>query len=157
VTRIRVSSLTLRWILAATLTAAPLLAEQSAQTALPVAAHRPIVQVLDENNTPLVGDNILFSLANPSQEATTANQERTATELGAPREPAPAPGDKKAEPGGKTWSDVIVAALIVGGVVALILLLHGGDKKPAVSTAPGPKTSTGTVLAPGTPGVTAPH
>ena len=159
---IRVSSLALRWTLAISLTASPLIAEEASRSSSAGAAHRPVVRVVDENNNPLVGDTILLSLADPSQGPST---DRTATELGGPRESGepgnPAPSDKKAEPGGKTLSTLIIAALITGGVVALLLLLHGGDKKPAVSTAAGPAphtdTPTGTVLAPGTPGVTAPH
>ena len=49
----------------------------------------------------------------------------------------------------------LIAALIAGGVVALILLLRGGHDKPG--TAAAPHTVTGTILAPGTPSVTAPH
>jgi hypothetical protein len=162
-----VSSLALRWMLAACLTASPLLAEQSLQSDIVAPAHRPVVQVLDENNNPLVGSSILSAVlmdsqaraqANGSQDtqAVSADQiktDRKATELGGRRDPAPS--DKRAEPGGKTWSDLLIAALIAGGVVALILLLHGGKDKPAVTTAP--HTVTGTILAPGTPSVTAPH
>lgn len=166
---IRVSSLALRWMLAASLTASPLLAEQSLQSDIVVPAHRPVVQVLDENNNPMVGTSILSAvlmdsqgkeLASSSQDtnAVSAGQiatERAATELGAAREPAGRPSEKRAEPGGKTWSDLLIAALIAGGVVALILLLRGGHDKPG--TAAAPHTVTGTILAPGTPSVTAPH
>src|SRR5437870_3443550 len=160
---IRVSSLALRWMLAASLTASPLLAEQSLQSDIVVPAHRPVVQVLDENNNPMVGTSILSAvlmdsqgkeLASSSQDtnAVSAGQiatERAATELGAAREPAGRPSEKRAEPGGKTWSDLLIAALIAGGVVALILLLRGGHDKPG--TAAAPHTVTGTILAPGTP------
>ncbi|HYR44618.1 MAG TPA: hypothetical protein VER98_16425 [Terriglobia bacterium] len=169
--RIRVSSLALRWMLAASLTASPLLAEQSLQSDIVVSVHRPVVQVLDENNNPMVGTSILSAvlmdsqgkaLANGSQDtkAVTGDQttiERTATELGAGREPARNPDERRAEPGGKTWSDLLIAALIAGGVVALILLLRGGHDKPAAAPVAVPRTVNGTILAPGTPSVTAPH
>jgi hypothetical protein len=156
-------------MLAASLTASPLLAEQSLQSDIVVPAHRPVVQVLDENNNPLVGTSILSAVLMDSQgkalaggpedtQAVTAGQattDRAATELGGRRKPAGSPSDKRAEPGGKTWSDLLIAALIAGGVVALILLLRGGDDKPAIATVP--HTVTGTILAPGTPSVTTPH
>jgi len=157
-------------VLAASLTASPLLAEQSLQSDIVVPAHRPVVQVLDENNNPLVGTSILSTvlmdsqgkaLANGSQDTNAVSvgqttTERMATELGAAREPAGNPSEKRAEPGGKTWSDLLIAALIAGGVVALILLLRGGHDKPAGAPA-APRTVTGTILAPGTPSVTLPH
>ena len=150
------ASRALRWILALSLTAAPLIAQEASQPPVVVAAHRPVVQVLDENNNPVVGGTILSTLANTSQEP---NTDRTATELGAPRQPAGNPGSKRAEPGAKLWGNVIIAALIAGGVIALILLLGDDDhKKPKVATAPGPLTTpTGTVLVPGTPIVGVPH
>src|SRR5437660_5096435 len=104
--RIRVSSLALRWMLAASLTASPLLAEQSLQSDIVVPAHRPVVQVLDENNNPIVGSSILSAVLMDSQGRALANgaqdtkavfgdqptTERTATELGA-REPAGNPSE----------------------------------------------------------------
>jgi hypothetical protein len=171
VTRTRVSSLALRWILATSLTAAPLIAEQLPESGVIALAHRPVVQVLDENNNPLVGSSILSTvlmdsqgkaLANGSQEtspvpASQINTEKTGTELGAPREPAANPGERRAEPGGKTWSTLIIAALIAGGVVALVLLLHGDHDKPGTAQPAAPHTVTGTILAPGTPSVSTPH
>jgi len=152
VSRIRVASVALRWILAVSLNAAPLIAQQSSQAPVVVSAHRPVVQVLDENNNPVVGGTILSTLTETAQ---APNADRTATKLGAPRQPAGNPGNR-AEPGGKTWSTAIIAALIAGAVVALILLLDDDDpKKPGPVIPHNPPT--GTILAPGTPSVTVPH
>ena len=65
--RIRVSSIALRWILAVTLTASPLLAQYTPQREAviddaTVQTHRPAVRVVDENNNPLVGTTIFSSL-----------------------------------------------------------------------------------------------
>jgi hypothetical protein len=162
--RIRVSSVALRWILAVSLTASPLLAEYPPQSDVVVVAHRPAVRVVDENNDPLVGNSIFSTVLidSPAASEGQTNTQKTATELGAP-EPSGNPDQQKAEPGGKTLSDLIIAALIAGGVIALILLLRGGDHKAKVATAPAPHgvtsppQETGTVLVPGTPSVSSPH
>jgi hypothetical protein len=171
VTRTRMSCLALRWILATSLTAAPLMAEQLPQSGKVALANRPVVQVLDENNNPLVGTSILSTVLMDSQgkafangspdaipvPASQINTEKAGTELGAAREPAGKPSERRAEPGGKTWSDLLIAAAIAGGVVALILLLHGGHDKPGTASPGAPHTVTGTILAPGTPSVGTPH
>jgi hypothetical protein len=163
--RIRVSSIVLRWILAVSLTASPLLAEYPPQSGAVVPAHQPAVRVVDESNTPLVGTSIFSTVLMDSPAVSTGqiNTQKSGTELG---EPAPRgnPDKQKAEPGGKTLSDLIIAALIAGGVVALILLLRGGDhdhKAATTGTAPhsvtSPTQEVGTVLVPGTPSVSSPH
>ncbi len=171
----RMSSLVLRWILVATLAVSPLLAYPPQESNV-VAPQERVVQILDENQNPIVGPSILSAIlmdspgrvsANGLQEANAAatgqvSTERKARELGAP---APsAPNDQRAEPGGKTWQQVIVAALIAGGIIALILLLRGHDKdSPRAATAPAaprvqsPPPVTGTILTPGTPSVSSPH
>jgi len=161
--RTRVSSIALRWILAVSLTASPLLAEYPPQSDVVVAAHHPAVRVVDEDNNPLVGTSIFSTVLmdSPAASSGQTNTQKTATELGAP-EPSGNPDQQKAEPGGKTLSDLIIAALIAGGVIALILLLRGGDHKaPTVAAAPHgvtpPPQETGTVLVPGTPSVSSPH
>jgi hypothetical protein len=158
--RIRVSSVALRWILAVSLTASPLLAEYPPQSDV-VAAQRPVVRLLDENNDPLVGSSLYSTVLMDSPAAAEGqfSTEKAGTELGAPR-PAGMPGEKKAEPGGKTMSTLIIAALIAGGVIALILLLRGGDDKKVTTASHGvtsPPQETGTVLVPGTPTVGTPH
>ena len=172
--RIRVSSIALRWVLAVSLTASPLLAQYTPQSDPAAPAHHAAVRVVDENNEPLVGNTIFSTLLTDSPAASTGqvdtqpgqvNTQRDGTELGAPK-PSGNPDNQKAEPGGKTLQTVIIAALIAGGVVALILLLGGSDhKKPAaaVSTPPTthtttpPPADTGTVLVPGTPTVSSGH
>jgi hypothetical protein len=169
----RMSSLLLRWILVASLTASPLLAYPP-QEGSTVAAQDRVVQVLDENDNPVVGTSILSTVLMDSPGRVSANglqdanavatgqvgTERTARQLGAP---APAPNDQRAEPGGKTWQQIIVAALIAGGVIALLLLLRGHKDSPGVATAPAaprvqsPPPVTGTILTPGTPSVSSPH
>jgi len=158
VTRIRVSSIALRWVLAFCLTATPLLAEVPPQPSPVVAPHRPVVQVVDENNNPIVGSSILSAMmldSKPEDPAPPA--------AAPPAAPEPRRDDRRAEPGGKTWSSVLLAALLAGGVVLAILLLKGGHDKPgatpATTPAPTPATvtpppaETGTILAPGTPSV----
>jgi len=134
-----------------------------------------VVQVLDENSNPVVGTSILSTVlmdspgrisANGLQDANAVatgqvSTERTARELGSP---APsAPNDQRAEPGGKTWQQLIVAALIAGGVIALILLLRGHKDSPRVAATPAaprvqsPPPVTGTILTPGTPSVSSPR
>ena len=164
--RIRVSSIVLRWVLAVSLTASPLLAEYPPQSDTTAPAHRATVRVVDENNEPLVGNTIFSTLLTDSSAASTGQVDtpRNGTELGTPK-PTGGSDNGKAEPGGKTLQTLIIAALIAGGVVALILLLGGSDhKKPAaaVSTPPTshtttPPSATGTVLVPGTPSVSSPH
>ena len=166
--RIRVSSIALRWILAVTLTASPLLAQYTPQPE--VQTHRSAVRVVDENNNPLVGTTIFSSLLADSPAASTGQTDtgqtdtpRAGTELGKPT-PSGNPDQGKAEPGGKTLQELIIAALIVGGVVALILLLGGHDHKGAVATSTSPTSHTttpppaeaGTVLVPGQPSVGTP-
>jgi hypothetical protein len=170
----RMSSLALRWILVTGLTASPLLAYPPQEGAV-VAADGGMVQVLDENKNPLVGTSILSTVLmdSPGRVSALSLQDtnaigeittgRTARELGKPAAP-PAPDQKRAEPGGKTWSELIVAALIAGGVVALILLLRGDHKgSPGVAAAPAaprvqsPPPTTGTILTPGTPTVSSPR
>jgi hypothetical protein len=161
--RIRVSSIALRWILAVTLTASPLLAQYTSQPE--VQTHRSAVRVVDENNNPLVGTTIFSSLLVDSPAASTGqiDTERQGAELGAPK-PTGSPDQGKAEPGGKTLQEVIIAALIVGGVVALILLLGGHDHKgvaaatppTAHTTTPPPPAESGTVLVAGPPSVGTP-
>ena len=169
---IRVSSIALRWILAVSLTATPLLAEYPPQSREAqarqreavkdvVPAHRQAVRVMDENNDPVVGSSIFSAVLmdSPAASAGQINTQKTGTELGAPK-PAGNPDQKKAEPGGKTSSDLIIAALIAGGVIALILLLRGGDHKgaaPASHAVTPPPQEVGTVLVPGTPSVSSPH
>ena len=180
--RIRVSSIALRWILAVSLTASPLLAEYPPQREAQarqhealnddpaVQAHRPAVRVVDENNNPLVGTTIFSSLLADSPAVSTGQNDtgqpdtqRAGTELGKPT-PSGNPDQGKAEPGGKTLQELIIAALIVGGVVALILLLGGHDHKgtvaaatpPTSHTTTPPPAETGTVLVPGTPTVGTP-
>ena len=171
----RVSSIALTCILAASLTASPLLAQYPPQSleasddGLP--AHRQAVRVVDENNDPVVGSSIFSAVlmdspaASSGQPAASSGQidtQKKGSELGAPK-PAGNPDQKKAEPGGKTMSDLIIAALIAGGVIALILLLRGHDHKGATAVAPTPHGVTpppqegGTVLVPGTPSVNSPH
>src|SRR5215510_7412758 len=169
----RMSSLALRWILVGSLTASPLLAYPVQEGAV-VAADGGLVQALDENKNPLVGTTILSTVLMDSPGRATAlvrqdtngastdqiSTGRTARELGKPAAP---PADQRAEPGGKTWSELIVAALIAGGVVALILLLRGHKDSPGVATAPAaprvqnPPPATGTILTPGTPTVSSPR
>ncbi len=171
----RMSSLALRWILVASLTASPLIAYPVQEGAV-VAADGGLVQVLDENKNPLVGSSILSTVLmdSPGRVSALVLQDtnatamgqistgRTARELGKPAAP-PAPNDQRAEPGGKTWSELIVAALIAGGVVALILLLRGHKGSPGVAAAPAaprvqsPPPTTGTILTPGTPTVSSPR
>jgi hypothetical protein len=160
VTRIRVSSIALRWILAVSLTAAPLLAEVPPQPSPVVAPHRTVVRMVDENNNPIVGSSIISAMLLDSKPEDAASPEPAPAPVPAP---APRRDDRRAEPGGKTWSSVLLAALIAGGVVLAILLLKGGNDKPgttpAASPAPTPATvtpppaETGTILAPGTPSV----
>lgn len=163
--RIRVSSIALRWILAVTLTASPLLAEYPPQSDTAAIAHRSAVRVVDENNDPLVGATIFSALVadSPAASADPTDTQKEGKELGIPK-PTGNPDQQKAEPGGKTLQELIIAALIAGGIVALILLLGGHDKKPAaVASAPTSHTTTppppavGTVLVPGTPSVGTPH
>ena len=165
--RIRVSSIVLRWVLAVSLTASPLLAEYPPQSDIASPAHRTEVRVVDENNEPLVGNTIFSTLLADSPAASTGqvDTEKNGKELGLP-EPSGNPDNQKAEPGGKTLQTLIIAALIAGGVVALILLLGGSDHKKAVTAVSTPPTShtttppppeTGTVLVPGTPSVSSPH
>ena len=154
------SSVAVRWILIVSLTASPLLAEYPPQSDT-VAAHRPAVRVVDENNDPLVGSSLYSTVLMDSPAASDGqiDTQKNGTELGAPR-PAGMPNQKKAEPGGKTMSDLIIAALIAGGVIALILLLRGDHDKKPVAAAHGvtsPPQETGTVLVPGTPTVSTPH
>jgi len=171
----RMSSLALRWILVASLAASPLMAYPPQEGAV-VAADGGMVHVLDENKNPLVGSSILSTVLmdSPGRVSALSLQDtnaaamgqistgRTARELGKPAAP-PAPDDKRAKPGGKTWSQLIVAALIAGGVVALILLLRGHKESPGVATAPAaprvqsPPPTTGTILTPGTPTVSSPR
>ena len=170
----RMSSFALRWILVASLTVSPLLA-YPLQEGNSVAPQEPVVRILDENQNPIVVPSILSTIlmdspgrvsANGLQNANAAatgqvSLERTARELGAPT-PA-APNDQRAEPGGKTWQQIIVAALIAGGVIALILLLRGHKDSPRAATAPAaprvqsPPPVTGTILTPGTPSVSSPR
>ena len=163
--RTRVSSIALRWILAACLPASPLLAEYPPQSDIAVPAHRPAVRVVDENNEPLVGTTVFSALLTDSPSASRAqpDTQRNGKELGTPR-PSGNSNQGKAEPGGKTFQTLIIAALIAGGVVALILLLGDSDhKKSAVTTpttphtTPTPPAGVGTVLVPGTPIVSSPH
>lgn len=179
---IRVSSIALTWILAVSLTASPLLAEyppqereasereaqaqqREASEDVVVPAHRQAVRVVDENNDPVVGSSIFSALLmdSPAASSDQIDTQRKGTELGAPK-PAGNPDQKKAEPGGKTMSDLIIAALIAGGVIALILLLRGDDHKGATTATPTtshgvtpPPQEGGTVLVPGTPSVSSPH
>jgi hypothetical protein len=169
---IRVSSIVLRWALAVSLTASPLLAEFPPQSDVLVQAHRPAVRVVDENNNPLVGNSIYTALVDDSPAASGGQAEtqkietqKTGKELGKPA-PRGNPDNGKAEPGGKTLQTLIIAALIAGGVVALILLLGDSDhKKPgaAVTTPPTthgttpPPQEGGTILVPGTPTVSSPR
>ncbi len=143
-----------------------------------VAAEDRAVQVLDENHNPVLGTSILSTVLMDSPGKVSANglqdanavamgeirTERTARELGAPA-PA-APDNQRAEPGGKTWQQIILAALIAGGVIALILLLKGDKDPPRGATAPAPPAAprvqtpppvTGTILTPGTPSVSSPR
>jgi hypothetical protein len=162
VTRIRVSSIALRWILAVCVAASPLLAQVPPQeTNTVVAPHRHVVQMVDENNNPIVGQTIASAMLLDTK-ADAAPQERQADPLRAA--PEPRPDDRRAEPGGKTWSSLLIAALIAGGVVALILLLGGHDHKstptaaaappaPTPATVTPPPAEAGTVIAPGTPSV----
>ena len=160
--RIRVSSIVLRWMLAVTLTASPLLAEYPPQSDVGIQTHRPTVRVVDENNNPLVGNTIFSTLLTDSAPAPDGqiDTQKAGQELGKPK-PAGNPDQGKAEPGGKTLQEIIIAALIAGGIVALILLLGGHDhKKPAAgvtshTTTPPPQV--GTILVPGTPTVSTPH
>jgi hypothetical protein len=169
--RIRVSSIVLRWVLAVSLTASPLLAEYPPQSPeaqarqreawddIAVPAHRPAVRVVDENNDPLIGTTIFSTLLtdSPAASAGQLDTQKSGKELGIPN-PSGNPDQQKAEPGGKTLQEVIIAALIAGGIVALILLLGGHHKKPAAvaatshTTTP-PPPETGTVLVSGTPTV----
>ena len=171
----RMSSLALRWILVASLAASPLMAYPPQEGAV-VAADGGMVHVLDENKNPLVGSSILSTVLmdSPGRVSALSLQDtnaaamgqistgRTARELGKPAAP-PAPDDKRAKPGGKTWSQLIVAALMAGGVVALLLLLRGHKGSPGVAGAPAaplvqsPPPATGTILAPGTPTVSSPR
>jgi len=157
-----VSSIALRWILAFSLTATPLLAEYPPQSGdVVVPAHRQAVRVVDENNDPVVGNSIFSTVLMDSSAASAGqiNTQKEGTELGAPK-PAGNPDQKKAEPGGKTSSDLIIAALIAGGVIALILLLRGDDHKRTAPTSHAvtpPPQEVGTVLVPGTPSVSSPH
>jgi hypothetical protein len=161
--RIRVSSIALRWILAVSLTASPLLAQSAPQSDPTVQKHRAAVRVVDENNNPLVGNTIFSSLLTDSPEASSdqTDTQRNGKELGTPK-PAGNPDSGKAEPGGKTMQELVLAALIAGGIVALILLLGGHDHK-GTTTAAAPHTTTptpqetGTVLVPGTPSVGTGH
>src|SRR5262249_26580646 len=127
-----------------------------------VAAQRPIVRVVDENNDPLVGASLYSTVLmdTPAASEVQINTQKNGTELGVPQ-PAGMPNQKKAEPGGKTMSNLIIAALIAGGVIALILLLRGGDDKKVTTGTPhgvtSPPQDTGTVLVPGTPSVGTPH
>ncbi len=182
---IRVSLIVLRWILAVSLTALPVLAESPPQSGeaqarqrealndAVVSATRQAVRVVDDNNDPVVGSSIFSAVlmdspaASSGQPAASSGQidtQKKGTELGAPK-PAGNPDRKKAEPGGKTMSDLLIAALIAGGVIALILLLRGDDHKgaTAVATPPSshgvtpPPQEGGTVLVPGKPSVSSPH
>jgi len=159
VTRIRVSSIALRWILAVSLTAAPLLAEVPPQPNPVVTPHRTVVRMVDENNNPIVGSSILSAMLLDSKLEDAASPEPAPAPAPAP---APRRADRRAEPGGKTWSSILLAALIAGGVIAVILLLKGGNDKPGTSpatpaatpaTVTPPPAETGTILAPGTPSV----
>jgi hypothetical protein len=173
-----VSSIALAWILTVSLTASPLFAEYPPQSReaqaqqreasddFGVPAHRQVVRVVDDNNDPVVGSSLFSTVLMDSPAASSGqiDTQRRGTELGAPK-PAGNPDQKKAEPGGKTMSDLIIAALIAGGVIALILLLRGGDDHKG-ATAATPTTSHGvtpppqeggTVLVPGTPSVSSPH
>ena len=184
----RVSSIALTCILAVSLTASPLLAqyppqsreaqaraERERDSAKPqvmreasddveMPAHRQAVRVVDENNDPVVGSSIFSTVLMDSPAASSGqiDTQKKGRELGAPK-PAGNPDQKKAEPGGKTMSDLIIAALIAGGVIALILLLRGHDHKGATAVAPTshgvtpPPQQGGTVLVPGTPSVSSPH
>ena len=162
-TRIRVSSIALRWILAVSLTAAPLLAEVPPQPNPVVTPHRTVVRMVDENNNPIVGSSILSAMLLDSKLEDAASPEPAPAPAPAP---APRRADRRAEPGGKTWSSILLAALIAGGVIAVILLLKGGNDKPGTSpatpaaspaatpaTVTPPPAETGTILAPGTPSV----
>jgi hypothetical protein len=158
-----VSSIVLRWILAVSLTASPLLAEYPPQSDVGAQTQRPAVRVVDENNEPLVGNTIFSTLLtdSPAVPDGQIDTQKEGKELGKPN-PTGNPDKGKAEPGGKTLQELIIAALIAGGIVALILLLGGHDhKKPAAAattphTTPPPPT-VGTVLVPGTPTVSTPH
>ena len=177
----RVSSIALTCILAVSLTASPLLAQYPPQSRealdreaqaqqreasddVEMPAHRQAVRVVDENNDPVVGSSIFSTVLMDSPAASSGqiDTQKKGRELGAPK-PAGNPDQKKAEPGGKTMSDLIIAALIAGGVIALILLLRGHDHKGATAVAPTshgvtpPPQQGGTVLVPGTPSVNSPH
>jgi hypothetical protein len=160
VTRIRVSSIALRWILAICLTAAPLLAEVPPQPTPVVTPHRTVVRVVDENNNPIVGSSIISAMLLDSKPEDAASPEPAPTPTPAPE---PRRDERRAEPGGKTWSSLLLLALIAGGAVLAIILLKGGGSSHPASTpatpAPTPATvtpppaETGTILAPGTPSV----
>src|SRR5579884_674378 len=101
--RIRVSSIALRWVLAVSLTASPLLAQYTPQSDPAVPAHHAAVRVVDENNEPLVGNTIFSTLLTDSPAASTGqtdtqtgqvNTQRDGTELGAPK-PSGNPDNQK--------------------------------------------------------------
>src|SRR5437867_4680876 len=68
----RMSSLGLRWILVASLTASPLMAYPLQEGSGPAAQER-VVQVLDENNNPVVGTSILSTVLMDSPGRASAN------------------------------------------------------------------------------------
>ena len=131
----RLSSRAVSWILIVTLSLSPLMAQQQPA---PKIANSRVVQVVDENNNPLVGTSILMALPGSL-----------------PSNPIPVPETK---PPGKTKSTLLVLLLLGGAATAIILALSGGgDKSTPPAPVVTPTTVQPTIITAGTPRVGSPN
>lgn len=140
-------------IVAIAVAASPVMAQTAATTPPPMASTEAASQGSD---APIVDIVVLPELLLARTGAAFPAASRNST-LPAPAASAQPKPSTDIEPGGKSKWVILAALVVTGAVVGIILLLHGGGgddvaRKP--SPAPGP---TGTILAPGTPGVTNPR
>ena len=132
----RLSSRAVSWILIVTLSLSPLMARQQPA---PKIANSRVVQVVDENNNPLVGTSILMALPRSLP--------------GNPAIPVP---ETKAP--GKTKSTILALLLLGGAATAIILALSGGgDKSAPPAPVVTPATVQPTIITAGTPRVSSPN
>ena len=140
-------------IVAIAVAASPVMAQTSETTPLPTAS----TEAASQGSAAPIGDIVILPevlRARTGAAFPTASRNSTLPEPAASAQPKPS---SDVEPGGKSKWVILAALVVTGAVVGIILLLHGGgggDEPRKPSPQPGP---TGTILVPGTPGVTNPR
>ncbi len=139
-------------IVAIAVAASPVMAQTSVSTPLPTASTEAASQ---GSGAPTVDIVILPELLRARTGAAFPAATRNST-LPSPATSVQPKPSADVEPGGKSKWVILAALVVTGAVVGIILLLHGGGGNDPSKPRPQP-SPTGTILAPGTPGVTTPR